>query len=101
MLGADFYETDSEIAYALSTGKVPVGIGENTRIKYRQFDLWVNPQKFFHIISFSHFSICRECIIDKNAQIGKNVVIENSEVSFSQNAYQQCILISFISNFIQ
>ena len=34
MLGADFYETDSEIASALSKGKVPVGIGENTRIKY-------------------------------------------------------------------
>ncbi|KAG6435527.1 hypothetical protein SASPL_100401 [Salvia splendens] len=53
MLGADFYETDSEIASSLSKGKVPVGIGENTRIK--------------------------ECIIDKNARIGKNVVIENSE----------------------
>ncbi|CAA0839870.1 Glucose-1-phosphate adenylyltransferase large subunit 1- chloroplastic [Striga hermonthica] len=53
MLGADYYETDSEIALALSKGKVPIGIGENTRIK--------------------------ECIIDKNARIGKNVVIENSE----------------------
>ncbi|KAK6139070.1 hypothetical protein DH2020_027193 [Rehmannia glutinosa] len=53
MLGADYYETDSEIAFALSKGKVPIGIGENTRIK--------------------------ECIIDKNARIGKNVVIENSE----------------------
>ncbi|KAG8370139.1 hypothetical protein BUALT_Bualt14G0086300 [Buddleja alternifolia] len=53
MLGADSYETDSEVAFALSKGKVPIGIGENTRIK--------------------------ECIIDKNARIGKNVVIENSE----------------------
>ncbi|KAL8515286.1 hypothetical protein ACS0TY_014125 [Phlomoides rotata] len=53
MLGADNYETDSEIAYALSKGKVPIGIGENTRIK--------------------------ECIIDKNARIGKNVIIENTE----------------------
>ncbi|EYU41519.1 hypothetical protein ABFS82_07G028300 [Erythranthe guttata] len=53
MLGADYYETDSEIAYAISKGKVPIGIGENTKI--------------------------RECIIDKNARIGKNVVIENSE----------------------
>ncbi|GFP84001.1 glucose-1-phosphate adenylyltransferase large subunit 1 chloroplastic [Phtheirospermum japonicum] len=33
MLGADYYETDSEIALALSKGKVPIGIGENTRIK--------------------------------------------------------------------
>lgn len=38
MLGADYYETDSEIAYALTKGKVPIGIGENTRIKYRQYD---------------------------------------------------------------
>ncbi|KAF2287906.1 hypothetical protein GH714_003142 [Hevea brasiliensis] len=53
MLGADFYETDAEVAALLSEGRVPVGIGENTRI--------------------------RECIIDKNARIGKNVVIANSE----------------------
>ncbi|EPS66248.1 hypothetical protein M569_08527, partial [Genlisea aurea] len=53
MLGADLYETDSEIASAMANGKVPIGIGENSRI--------------------------RGCIIDKNARIGKNVVIENSE----------------------
>ena len=53
MLGADFYETDAEVASLLAEGKVPVGIGENSRI--------------------------RECIIDKNARIGKNVVIENKE----------------------
>ncbi|CAA2995052.1 glucose-1-phosphate adenylyltransferase large subunit 3, chloroplastic amyloplastic [Olea europaea subsp. europaea] len=53
MLGADYYETDAEIALFLAEGKVPTGIGENTRIK--------------------------ECIIDKNARIGKNVVIANSE----------------------
>ncbi|XP_061347910.1 glucose-1-phosphate adenylyltransferase large subunit 3, chloroplastic/amyloplastic-like [Gastrolobium bilobum] len=53
MLGADFYETDSEVGALLAEGRVPTGIGENTRIK--------------------------DCIIDKNARIGKNVVIENSE----------------------
>ncbi|KAF7837247.1 glucose-1-phosphate adenylyltransferase large subunit 3, chloroplastic/amyloplastic [Senna tora] len=53
MLGADFYETDDERAALLSEGRVPIGIGENTKIK--------------------------ECIIDKNARIGKNVVIANSE----------------------
>lgn len=53
MLGADSYETDSEVAYILGKGKVPMGIGENTKIK--------------------------ECIIDKNARIGKNVIIANSE----------------------
>ncbi|XP_044498177.1 glucose-1-phosphate adenylyltransferase large subunit 1, chloroplastic isoform X2 [Mangifera indica] len=54
MLGADFYETDLEKASLLAEGGVPIGIGENTRIK--------------------------DCIIDKNARIGKNVVIANSEV---------------------
>lgn len=35
MLGADFYETDEEMATLLAEGKVPLGIGENTRIKYK------------------------------------------------------------------
>ncbi|CAL5395499.1 unnamed protein product [Camellia sinensis] len=56
MLGADDYETDAEIAAMLAEGRVPIGIGENTRIK--------------------------DCIIDKNARIGKNVVIANSEECF-------------------
>lgn len=37
MLGADYYETDSEISYAISKGKVPIGIGENTRIRYNKY----------------------------------------------------------------
>ncbi|XP_039160510.1 glucose-1-phosphate adenylyltransferase large subunit 3, chloroplastic/amyloplastic-like [Eucalyptus grandis] len=49
MLGADFYETDAEVAAQFAKGKAPIGIGENTKI--------------------------RDCIIDKNARIGKNVVI--------------------------
>lgn len=36
MLGADFYETDAEVASLLAEGRVPVGIGENTKIKYEQ-----------------------------------------------------------------
>ncbi|OAY77251.1 Glucose-1-phosphate adenylyltransferase large subunit 1, chloroplastic [Ananas comosus] len=53
MLGADFYETEAEIASLVAEGRVPVGIGENAKI--------------------------RNCIIDKNARIGKNVIIANSE----------------------
>uniref|UniRef100_A0A0D9ZCS1 Glucose-1-phosphate adenylyltransferase n=1 Tax=Oryza glumipatula TaxID=40148 RepID=A0A0D9ZCS1_9ORYZ len=53
MLGADFYETDLERGELLAEGKVPIGIGENTKIQ--------------------------NCIIDKNARIGKNVTISNSE----------------------
>lgn len=53
MMGADYYETEAEIASLLAEGKVPIGVGENTKI--------------------------RNCIIDKNARIGKNVVIVNSD----------------------
>ncbi|XP_077229749.1 glucose-1-phosphate adenylyltransferase large subunit 1, chloroplastic-like isoform X2 [Tasmannia lanceolata] len=53
MLGADYYETDAEMAALLAEGRVPIGIGENTKI--------------------------RDCIIDKNARIGKNVSISNTE----------------------
>nr|GEW62582.1 glucose-1-phosphate adenylyltransferase large subunit 3, chloroplastic/amyloplastic [Tanacetum cinerariifolium] len=53
MLGADYYETEAEITSLMAEGRVPIGIGENTKIT--------------------------TCIIDKNARIGKNVVIANSE----------------------
>lgn len=33
MMGADFYETEDEISALLSEGKVPVGVGRNTKIK--------------------------------------------------------------------
>lgn len=53
MMGADYYQTESEIASLLAEGKVPVGVGQNTKI--------------------------RNCIIDKNAKIGKDVVIANKD----------------------
>ncbi|XP_010437034.1 PREDICTED: glucose-1-phosphate adenylyltransferase large subunit 3, chloroplastic-like isoform X1 [Camelina sativa] len=53
MLGADSYQTESEIASLLAEGNVPVGIGRDTKI--------------------------RKCIIDKNAKIGKNVMILNKD----------------------
>eukprot|EP00262_Sarcandra_glabra_P021587 TRINITY_DN9217_c0_g2_i1.p1 TRINITY_DN9217_c0_g2~~TRINITY_DN9217_c0_g2_i1.p1 ORF type:complete len:527 (-),score=75.32 TRINITY_DN9217_c0_g2_i1:331-1911(-) len=53
MMGADYYQTEAEIASLLAEGKVPIGVGQNTKI--------------------------RNCIIDKNAKIGKDVVIENKE----------------------
>ncbi|CAI9096911.1 OLC1v1033174C2 [Oldenlandia corymbosa var. corymbosa] len=55
MMGADYYQTESEIASLLAEGKVPIGVGQNTKI--------------------------RNCIIDKNAKIGKDVVIANKDVS--------------------
>ncbi|KAK4789741.1 hypothetical protein SAY86_017045 [Trapa natans] len=53
MMGADFYETESERAAYLAEGKVPIGVGSDTKI--------------------------RNCIIDKNARIGKNVIIANND----------------------
>ncbi|XP_057456422.1 glucose-1-phosphate adenylyltransferase large subunit 1-like [Lotus japonicus] len=53
MMGADYYQTESEIASLLAEGKVPIGIGKNTKI--------------------------RKCIIDKNAKIGKDVIIMNKD----------------------
>lgn len=55
MMGADYYETEAEIAEILGEGKVPLGIGSNSKIS--------------------------NCIVDKNARIGKNVVIANTDVS--------------------
>ncbi|XP_057975741.1 glucose-1-phosphate adenylyltransferase large subunit, chloroplastic/amyloplastic-like isoform X1 [Malania oleifera] len=53
MMGADYYQTESEIASLLAEGKVPIGVGQHTKI--------------------------RNCIIDKNAKIGKEVVIANKD----------------------
>lgn len=53
MIGADYYETEAEIAASLAEGRVPVGVGKDTKIM--------------------------NCIIDKNARIGKNVIIANKE----------------------
>lgn len=53
MMGADQYQTESEIASLLAEGKIPMGIGSNTKIS--------------------------NCIIDKNAKIGKDVIIKNKD----------------------
>ncbi|XP_074283665.1 glucose-1-phosphate adenylyltransferase large subunit 1-like [Silene latifolia] len=36
MMGADFYQTEAEIASHLAVGKVPIGIGQNTKIRYME-----------------------------------------------------------------
>lgn len=53
VMGADSYETDPEAAALLAEGKVPLGVGENSKL--------------------------RNCIVDKNARIGKDVVIANTD----------------------
>ncbi|XP_024367955.1 glucose-1-phosphate adenylyltransferase large subunit 1 isoform X2 [Physcomitrium patens] len=56
IMGADFYETDPEASALQEEGKVPLGIGANTKL--------------------------RNCIVDKNARIGSNVVIANTDNVF-------------------
>eukprot|EP00897_Mesotaenium_endlicherianum_P009027 jgi/Mesen1/8152/ME000438S07258 len=53
MVGADYYETEADRASIVAQGKVPMGIGANSQI--------------------------RNAIIDKNARVGKNVVIANKD----------------------
>lgn len=82
-MGADYYQTESEIASLLAQGKVPMGIGRNTKIR------WVSNEAFAFLIDMQktviHYNTiclcCSNCIIDKNARIGKDVIIKNKEVS--------------------
>ncbi|CAK9160258.1 unnamed protein product [Ilex paraguariensis] len=53
LMGADYYETDADRRFLAAKGSVPVGIGKNSHIK--------------------------RAIIDKNARIGENVKIINSD----------------------
>ncbi|KAK9147180.1 hypothetical protein Sjap_007083 [Stephania japonica] len=53
MMGADYYQTEAEIASSLADAKVPIGVGKNSKIM--------------------------NCIIDKNARIGKDVRITNKD----------------------
>jgi hypothetical protein len=53
IIGADYYESDEQRAKVLAKGGVPLGVGAGTTIK--------------------------NCIVDKNARIGRNVRIENQE----------------------
>ncbi|XP_010252966.1 PREDICTED: glucose-1-phosphate adenylyltransferase small subunit, chloroplastic/amyloplastic [Nelumbo nucifera] len=53
LMGADYYETDADRRFLAAKGSVPIGIGRNTHIK--------------------------RAIIDKNARIGDDVKIINSD----------------------
>lgn len=34
MMGADYYQTEYEVASLLAEGKVPIGVGHNTKIRW-------------------------------------------------------------------
>lgn len=56
MLGADYYETDAEIASLFAEGRVPVGIGENTKIKYEHIKY--PPFPFYYPFSLIFLFYC-------------------------------------------
>jgi glucose-1-phosphate adenylyltransferase len=64
-MGADFFESEAEKAQNARLGRPPVGIGRNVKI--------------------------RRAIIDKNARIGDNVVIENPKGLKEFDAPNYCI----------
>lgn len=39
MMGADYYQTESEIASLVAEGKVPIGIGQNTKIRWLELKI--------------------------------------------------------------
>ncbi|XP_009113739.1 glucose-1-phosphate adenylyltransferase large subunit 2, chloroplastic isoform X1 [Brassica rapa] len=79
MMGADFYQTEAEIASLLAEGKVPIGVGENTKIRYLIPNKAESSVVAIHCLTSVVLFKCRNCIIDKNAKIGKNVVIANAD----------------------
>ncbi|GMP56526.1 hypothetical protein CsSME_00020975 [Camellia sinensis var. sinensis] len=76
MLGADDYETDAEIAAMLAEGRTNLDFSTSIIfLENRSLQLFRSLMAIFMIL-------CRDCIIDKNARIGKNVIIANSEEWF-------------------
>ncbi|WP_088239922.1 glucose-1-phosphate adenylyltransferase [Calothrix rhizosoleniae] len=63
IMGSDYYQAFAERNYSLETGKVPIGIGQN--------------------------SIIRRAIVDKNARIGHDVKIINKDNVQEANREQQ------------
>ena len=57
MLGADYYETDAEIASLMAEGKVPIGIGENTKIR-SLFNYHFFSCLDIHSLLVRHFKLC-------------------------------------------
>ena len=39
VMGADYYQTEAEIASLLAEGKVPIGVGQNTKIRCEPYHL--------------------------------------------------------------
>lgn len=54
MMGADYYQTDSEVKSLLAEGKVPVGVGENTKIRFHDVFYRI-PLHFYGIPSYLYY----------------------------------------------
>ncbi len=66
LMGADFMETEEELAVAAKKGLPPVGIGDGSEIL--------------------------GAILDKNCRIGKNVRIVNASGSDSSDEFDPCVI---------
>lgn len=66
LMGADFLDTDSDLATHAAAGRPPLGIGSGSRIV--------------------------GAILDKNSQIGKNVYIENLKQTENSDAQSPCLI---------
>lgn len=51
MMGADYYETDAEMASLLASGKVPLGVGTNSKIRWVKRSGSVLLRMFFFVLS--------------------------------------------------
>jgi hypothetical protein len=47
MMGADYYQTEAERLSELSVGKVPVGVGENTKIRLLSLSILMCLPKYY------------------------------------------------------
>ena len=45
MMGADYYQTESEIASLLAEEKVPIGVGRNTKIRWNTWTMPLHSEK--------------------------------------------------------
>ncbi|QDV22606.1 glucose-1-phosphate adenylyltransferase [Aureliella helgolandensis] len=66
IMGSDFYDTDQEVQAHVDAGRPPVGIGAG--------------------------SVIEGAILDKNCQVGKNVVVKNKSGADSSDEFNPCLI---------
>ena len=82
MMGADYYQTEAEIASQLAEGKVPIGVGRNTKIR---LDIWTKPL-FTRITPLPHAQTMHTSSLNRNW--------EHIGGSWSEYDKKQCLFFS-------